>query len=424
MTALCGGGASQAKPGVGTTVVMTGAAIAALLNNVPTVWAVIFGTLLAGVTYDLSTMCTTDPPALPTMTGADMVDLVAGPAGGAPYFAAVAKFYDFVKYWAWFQFCECSAVVTPAPAAAPAAPSGLPQLNPPVSPPLTAAPCIDVVLRPDLRNWQYNMAGAHYYDFTTQVMGNLPRVTVTGAITGDNTASQLPAGAAGSGTLKITISGYTDNAANHDTKVAAWFYTAAGGNSNAFVAAVQTFNAAPQSATFSIPSAAASVQLFVAQNAGQTGSVVVTAEIVMTCATVGSVQQPCCPPDIIASGLMTQILQAVTLIQRQAVPFAYVPGAAHATLSGHGQLAVQGLLGVKVLFTTMPAYLGAAGDDPSIVFDAGWVAVGDVSGWLEKVRIRTSPFLWLPRDMSLATIVGYELNPGVVVTLTELVREP
>jgi len=48
----------------------------------------------------------------------------------------------------------------------------------------------------------------------------------------------------------------------------------------------------------------------------------------------------------------------VTLIQRQAAPFGYVPGAIHAGLTGTGVIAIQGLIGCKVDITTLPTQLG------------------------------------------------------------------
>jgi hypothetical protein len=422
MTTLCSGGASQAKPGSGPLVVMTGGALGALLNNIPTPWAVAFAALLTGVTYDLSTMCTTDPPALVTMTGADMVALVGGPVS-TDYFTAVAKFYTFIKYWAWFQLCECSTVVTPAPAAAPAAPSGLPQLNPPIAPPIGSTPCLDVTARADVRNWQYNMAGAHYYDFTTALMGSLPRVPVTATITGDSTASSLPAGATGR-QVTVTLSGYTDTTIPHSTIFQLVFYKADGTNTGGpGVNMLTSDGPAPQVVTYTIPADRVSVQAFAAQNAGVTGSVPFTVEVAFQCAPA-TVQQPCCPPDPVATGLLSQILTAVTLMQRQLVPFAYISGTAHAGLTGTGTITVQGLLGVRIDLTTIPATLVQDNSTPPFVFSAGWVSVEDANGFIDETRAHAQHQVWTPRIASDATVVGYSFVPGVVATITELQREP
>lgn len=402
MTALCGGGASEPVPGFGANVIMGGAAIGALLNNVPTPWAVAFATLVSGVTYDLSTMCATDPPALPTITGGDMVDLAAGPGSGPIYFAALTKFYDFVKYWAWFKFCRCAAVATPAPAAPPAAPAGLPQLNPPVAPPLPALNC------GSLRSTK-----ASSHSFIIPVPLPMAMIGSTGILPTDRPITmkldaQVLADSTPSGTVQWTVQ---------------WFNSSTG--------LLRTDNApavaAGSSGTATLPQPATADQVNVTHVNGTTGA---TNTAISTVTIFCGGQLPtdgasgCCPPDPVATGLLTQILDLVTLMQRQSTPFAYVSGTAHAGLSSHGQLSVAGLIGMKVNFTALPARLGLAGDDPEILFDVGWLAIGDANGWYEKVRIRTSPLVWLPRQMSAATVLGYELEPGVTATVTELKREP
>jgi len=53
---------------------------------------------------------------------------------------------------------------------------------------------------------------------------------------------------------------------------------------------------------------------------------------------------------------LDQLMAMVTLIQRQAAPFGYVPGAIHAGLTGTGVIAIQGLIGCKSV-TTLPTQL-------------------------------------------------------------------
>jgi hypothetical protein len=118
------------------------------------------------------------------------------------------------------------------------------------------------------------------------------------------------------------------------------------------------------------------------------------------------------------------IQQLLTLIQRQAVPFAYVSKTVHSGLSGAGSISVQGLLGVKLECTTIPSSLGVAGTSPAEHFDLGWITWGTADGYPQSVRIEHSPQLSLPARASAFTSIAYDLHPGVVATITELQREP
>jgi hypothetical protein len=138
----------------------------------------------------------------------------------------------------------------------------------------------------------------------------------------------------------------------------------------------------------------------------------------------GGFSLPCCPPDESTSALMQQILGYVQLIQRQIAPFAYVAGTAHAGLSGQGEISVQGLIGARVTLTTTTAAVGVVDGDPDVVFDAGWINFGDTSGFSSRRFINASPIQFFPPAAGQYTRIGYSLAPGVVATITELVREP
>lgn len=124
-----------------------------------------------------------------------------------------------------------------------------------------------------------------------------------------------------------------------------------------------------------------------------------------------------------ATNQQLQLLrQDVTLIQRQKVPFAYIGSTVHPGLTGSGHFTVQGLLGVRVELTTIPAGIGETSDDPLILLRAGWIATGTADGWRRSVPVSHSP-LWVdvePDD----TRIGYTFVAGVVATIEEFVREP
>lgn len=114
----------------------------------------------------------------------------------------------------------------------------------------------------------------------------------------------------------------------------------------------------------------------------------------------------------------------VTLIQRQSVPFAYVPSTAHAGLSGAGTLSISGLLGVKIAVTTLPGAIGRKSTTPEEIFDAGFITFGTPDGYPSSYRLEHHPQLILPARCSAFTQLAYDLHPGVVITITELLREP
>jgi hypothetical protein len=138
----------------------------------------------------------------------------------------------------------------------------------------------------------------------------------------------------------------------------------------------------------------------------------------------GSLAAPCCPPDPVLMGLVARLVNAVDLIQRQSVPFGYVPGTVHAGLTGSNVLAVQGLIGAKVDVTTLPAHFGVAAGTPAEHFDLGWLTWGTADGYPQSERIEHNPQLSLPARAGAFTDLAYNLAAGVVATITELKREP
>lgn len=123
------------------------------------------------------------------------------------------------------------------------------------------------------------------------------------------------------------------------------------------------------------------------------------------------------------SAQISRIDNITTLIQRQEVPFAYIDSTAHSGLSGDGELAVQGLIGVSVAFTTVPGNLGLESGTPQANLFLGRINFGTAEGWERREVLTANPQLILPISGAF-TRVGYSLTPGVVATITELVREP
>jgi hypothetical protein len=117
-------------------------------------------------------------------------------------------------------------------------------------------------------------------------------------------------------------------------------------------------------------------------------------------------------------------LGVTTLFQRYRLPFATIPGAAHAPISGSGSFAISRLIGMRVEITTPPAGGTTLAGNPPYVLDQGWMAIETADGILVEKRISQTRMSWLPEAMPDATIFAYYLNAGVVATFQELEAEP
>jgi hypothetical protein len=137
-----------------------------------------------------------------------------------------------------------------------------------------------------------------------------------------------------------------------------------------------------------------------------------------------TIQQDCCPPDPILAAQVQSILQLVTLIQRQSVPFAYIASTVHSGLTGSGEITVEGLIGARVLVTSEPFGESEQAGHPDAIAGVGWLNWGNADGWLRREFIGASPIVSLPTSAGQFTRIGYSLEPGAEVTITELVREP
>lgn len=398
MTALCaGGGPSQPKSGYDRLLFMAPATVGAFLNNIPTVWAVALAAYIGSITYDLSTFCTTDPPALPTFTEDDIV-AVFNPADVVNWIPARQKVQDLVGYFLWFQVCECVTGAQPAPAAPPAAPAGAPLINPPSVAPTypTGTPCA---------------AGAFDDVYTPPT-----------AVAIQSPLTPLPTGATYAILDATWNGGDLTNPSAQTSLVLTWRNAA---------------DAVLGSIGVGINSVAATPHFEAAITAGATHyrtqrdlrNMATRAELwssfQLLCGDAGgggAVPQPC-PPDPIVQGMLDQILQLVTLIQRQAVPFAYVASTVHAGLTGNGEIAVQGLIGVRVLITDSGGGLGADDGTPDYLWNGGWINWGTADGFRHREFIAASPLTSMPRAAGQYTRVGYSLPPGIEIEITELVRE-
>lgn len=399
MTLRCGGGTSSARSQYSRFLYMAPAQIGAALNNIPTVWAVAFAGAIGSITYDLSTFCTTDPPADPGMTASDWAALL-NPFTLSDAVLARSKFRDFLGHYLWDTFCKCDSGIDPTPFTPPSPPPDLPQVNDPSVFPTypTGAPC-----------------GVFSYSRS---------LTPPNTSTPADVITSIPSGSK-SVTLTVIPSRHMVSADTTGWQVNLNTFNASGTFVSNPVHVEESSTGSSLTMTAALPATATQFRAFVSVF-HVNSPVELEIDVNFYCDNVsggGGVPQPC-PPDTFTQLQLDQILQLVTLIQRQAAPFAYVFGTSHSGLSGEGHIDVQGLLGVKVQLDAWGSGVGVESGDPDEFYEAGWITWSNADGATKREWITHSPFVSLPALAGQFTRVGYTLGQGVSATITEFVREP
>lgn len=392
---ICASGASRAKATSAASVVVDSAYVKSLL---PAALAWLYDYLPAFERLELGnvgTFCASDPPTWTLPTSAELFSyLTGGPIGNH---LQIQKFIgDVARAYIWYQLCECTSGATPSPPAAPSPPANLPAVNPPgvVNLPL-AAPCFTQSINGIL------LCGGNAFtaaDFTIAGMSaTATRFKVTNNLTsGVGFAYTMSVAYLDVGGATIRVDSTSVPGASSSVDI-----IGPGAPSNAY------------RVTFRV----------VGTGGAGCGDVVGAAQVFCNGNSPTAPISPCCPPDPVLTARVNQILDMVTLIQRQAVPFGYVAGASHAGLTGSGALSVSGLLGCKVDMTTIPASYGQSVGTPVEHFDLGFVTFGSPDGYPSSMRLEHQPTLFLPARCGAYTDLAYSLSPGVVATITELLRE-
>lgn len=106
-------------------------------------------------------------------------------------------------------------------------------------------------------------------------------------------------------------------------------------------------------------------------------------------------------------------------VQRYAVPFAHNDGAVHTDLTGTGSFVIDRTLGFRVELTSGGDNRQLKGNPPYI-WDVGWMSITDGGAMLIERRIARTSLNWFPPQCQLADHFNWYLNPGEVITVTEL----
>jgi hypothetical protein len=367
--------------------------IATALELSGNVWLAFAASLLTLPELVLSSFCGTDPPAVPTFTS-DEANALLQVKLGADFNSGLVKLGDLVLNNLWGQYCVCTsgAYTAPAPATIPTG-TAIYQVTPTPS----STPCA---------------SGAPATSYISN--GGSFALAVNVAVP----AGTLPT----SYVLTCTDSVYAG--------VGSHFNFLMNENVNGVEIATDTTTTFPITGTQSYygtvhnPNAiniAASLH-GLSGSGSDTDKCICHIDLYCSGATPGQ-QNACCPPDQATQNQLDLILKTVTLLQRQIAPFAYVSSTAHAGITGNGAIAVQGLIGVRVDVTTLPARAGETAGDPVDLWDVGWLNLGTADGYGPRQFVSSNPTLILPVSAAV-TSIGYSIPADVVVTITELVREP
>lgn len=411
MTAICGGGTSQVKPGIADSVIVDAGAITVGLGLIDPLLD-IFAVFIDAFVYDALTQCATDPPAMPIFSSTDWTNCIGGMLN-PNCSSTLSKVKDAILNYLWYQWCECS-VGSPTPYAPPTVPTNIsaPQLP-------SASTCFSGVWSGTIPNSGPAPPGNIGPAIYPHTVGTIPTTISQGllfnsppptAFIASTTITSADAIATG---ITLTFSCY--NSAGTFLGSVTHVFTANPGTTTSFS------NVGP----FTLPANTAWVIADFYNGTVEVGPFTGSLTLDWVCAgTTPGVLSSCCPTAPDNTAALHTLVQMVTLIQRQIAPFAYVTGTTHSALSGAGQISVQGLLGAKVTPSSIPADAGLVVGDPDELWLDSWITWGNADGWTKREFLTHSPYISMPSLAGQFTEIGYTIRPGMSVDITELVREP
>lgn len=392
MTALCGGGTSGPNIGASAVVDFSTGALATALAKIGGLWMIPIIGVVGLAPLALSTFCGTDPPAMVALTQQE-ADALLQLTLGADFTSGLAKLPAIFQNAIWNDQCRCTSGAY-TPPVAPAQPANSATVVLPKG--TVSVPC---------------------YSFNNVL-----------AIVGATSVQLNFKGLASIFRPDATL--YTFTLDWHDLKGTATtatvqFSTSGTGGPKTYAAFTMVDGA---HTVYNLPASVTDTDVIIVLTVPVAIPVpggVLDYNVDDYCGGgPGVIPQPCCPPDAATQATLQTILSLVTSIQRNYAPFGYVPGLAHATLTGNGSVSVSRLIGVKITVTAFPGSDVQLPGNPAYVKDLGWLSVSEVDGMLQERRVARLAETWFPELMPIADHINYALNPGVTVTLTELKAEP
>lgn len=425
MTALCGGGSSAPKSGIGGVLTIGAAAIEVFITSVlglPEL-APVLAPIIAGlVDIEIAAYCGTDPPADPMLTAGDLASALEFPASAAT-FAAQQKIVQWFESQYWYSICQCSVGSTPAPST----PSNPGQVTHNGGVPQGPSQCWSVTVP-----YQVDGGTLSSFQFTDLTAAALPAgvvtpITLTTSPLLVAPAVKLPAGVTNIN-LTATLNEHITNTSGQNVLVTFRAYSSPTleDAANTIAVSFDHFSTAGQALNSSLPSYSTSTDVFAVfvqaeDNTAHSGVVTISFD----CAPGTSIPQPCNCTDPVLEGELNQILQYVQAIYAglPIPPSSFAEGTAHSGLTGVGSITFSGVpIALKVTLTTIPAWVGSDVSSPTFYFDVGFLSFGTSEGNYAQTRLELQDqVVTVP---VLAGSVGYTLRNGVVATVTELLPGP
>lgn len=426
MTALCGGGTSQPRPGVNEVIIFGTSQIASWLNNKGGLWATLAVGALGVLSYEATQLCSTDPPPTPTLTSTDYSALL----NLAPHdelLTALGKLKDLITVGLWHELCECTSGTTPPPS---------PTLfTPPAGvtlPDFSLTPCAQPRWRQNHRPGQ--LAGPIGSNVTTQVFPNLPSYTAVATDT-DHPADEIVAIPSTWSSLRLTsqlVSGSTPTTQGYSLVVDSYGATRSFLRTLANTAAGtgHEVQQSPENGVTNLQGTDRFIRVTAGSGTQVTVPGVVDHAMTIACTGTGTAQNGCCPDPVVLA-MLNVLMQSVNEIrsealelQRYILPFSYIPGPNHTGLTGTGSAPIERSVGLKITVTGQPlgnrTFLG----EPPYIMDLGWVSVLTPDGLLDEIRLTRTTTSWLSKLIPSSTRVGWGLRDGVTATIQELKAEP
>lgn len=391
MTVICGGGTSSVKPTATASIAYTSGLIAELLQAVESPWLIPVIPLLTLPTIGAAALCASDPPAQPTFTLAEAEALLAQDIGTSDWISGVTKVEALLANAIWYQICQCDSVTTPKVPIAPSPPVGV------AVPTFSNTPGIQP-------------CNTFIYTSVSHAGGSQNQ---GGPVLGGLVPSSFTF------TAKNTIADGTGSVMDY-----AWVQYKTG-NPNLRTDTVRLNQG--DTKVITVPAAAGVAGIFLETNAvsGTGGTFITNSQVDTYCGGAGLPSATStCPPDPTVLALLEQILGLLTIVQRQSVPFAYIPGTAHGPLGLTGEFDLASIvLGLKIEVTGIDGTVGEQILDPLRLFDVGWVSIGDADGFWCQTRVTNPSMLYFPKFAGSATKVGWTSTSNARLTITELLRE-
>jgi hypothetical protein len=417
MTALCGGGISSARPQFGAATSVGIAEIAALLNNVPTPTALAVAGVIGLLQFELTTFCTVDPPAMPTFTAQDYID-VLNFTDVLTQANAISKFKDALGNVLWPTLCQCDSTSTPAAPTWPTPPTNLPTVNPPQLPNgPSSATCWDRQV-----TWQFTGFPNVPVDATNLMWSDPNPFPGYPTVATRNFQQPVPT------QVEFRLFVVTNDPSNPITAMMPRIDLLDSTGSQ--IKTVQGTDGGGNDQTVTIQTTSATTAVRLIANFDDTDSsgaqnATVGARLTMTCGNALLPTQPCCPPDPSLSALLSTVLSYVQSIYAS-IPTplnSYATATVHSGLTGNGTVTLaDNAIAVRVDITTDDNG-GFIPGDPEYLIDRGFIVPVINQGPIRStVRLVYNPQVYiLP---ALTEQVGYSLHVGVTASITELIAGP